>query len=284
MGGILGGHFTPTEAGIIAVAYILFVAIPLLNPGHVRYLPRDMALTGLLYSIPLITIGAASVFGWMMAYPRGPAVVSGWISTTAGGDPFMIMLLLVVLFVVVGDFIDAIPAIIIFMPIITDLTQNADINPVHMGVVIIVTLAFGLITPPYGLALLMASKFVGVRFGKAMVASLPIYIVFFAAIAFSPRSGIEACAVCPSRVTSSQKAPFSATKSCKSLGSAITAAPIPSNSGSSTSASAPRQPVSSSAEQATTRSPRSRSPERAVAAAAASSAATPPFMSQLPRP
>ena len=184
MGGILTGHFTPTEAGIVAVAYIVFVAIPLLNRRHYRHLPRDMAMTGLLYSIPLITIGAASVFGWMLAYLRGPAVVSGWISSTAGGDPFLIMLLLVVLFVVVGDFIDAIPAIIIFMPIIDDLTKNADINPVHMGVVIIVTLAFGLITPPYGLALLMASKFVGVRFGRAMLASFPIYIVFFAAIAF----------------------------------------------------------------------------------------------------
>jgi C4-dicarboxylate transporter DctM subunit len=143
-----------------------------------------MASTGLLYSIPLITIGAASMFGWMLAYLRGPAVVSDWIATTAGNDPFMIMLLLVGLFVIVGDFIDAIPAIIIFMPIIADLTKNADINPVHMGVVIIVTLAFGLITPPYGLALLMGSKFVGVRFSKAMLASLPIYIVFFAAIAF----------------------------------------------------------------------------------------------------
>ncbi len=184
MGGILTGQFTPTEAGIIAVAYIVFVAIPLLNRRHYRHLPRDMAMTGLLYSIPLITIGAASVFGWMLAYLRGPAVVSGWISSAAGGDPFLIMLLLVALFVVVGDFIDAIPAIIIFMPIIDDLTKNADINPVHMGVVIIVTLAFGLITPPYGLALLMASKFVGVRFGKAMLASFPIYVVFFAAIAF----------------------------------------------------------------------------------------------------
>jgi TRAP-type C4-dicarboxylate transport system permease large subunit len=94
------------------------------------------------------------------------------------------MLLLVILFVIVGDFIDAIPAIIIFMPIITDLTQTTDINPVHMGVVIIVTLAFGLITPPYGLALLMASKFVGIRFGKAMFASLPIYFVFLFAIVF----------------------------------------------------------------------------------------------------
>ena len=141
-------------------------------------------MTGLLYSIPLITIAAASAFGWMLAYLRGPAVVSGWIIVAAGNDPFLIMLLLVVLFVIVGDFIDAIPAIIIFMPIITELTKTSDINPVHMGVVIIVTLAFGLITPPYGIALLMASKFIGVRFGRAMFASFPIYIVFFATIAF----------------------------------------------------------------------------------------------------
>src|SRR6266851_264765 len=184
MGGILTGFFTPTEAGVIAVAYIVFVAIPFLNPRHLLSLPRDMALTGLLYSIPMVTIGAASVFGWMLAYLRGPAVVSEWISSAAGGDPFLIMLLLVLLFVIVGDFIDAVPAIIIFMPIITDLTQKTDINPVHMGVVIITTLAFGLITPPYGLALLMASKFVGVRFGKAMFASLPIYVIFFGTIAF----------------------------------------------------------------------------------------------------
>lgn len=185
MGGILTGKFTPTEAGVIAVAYIVFVAIPLLNIGHFRHLPHDMAMTGLLYSIPLITIGAASMFGWMLAYLRGPAVVSEWIASAAGGDPFMIMLLLVLLFIIVGDFIDAIPAIIIFMPLIIDLTQNADINPVHMGAVIITTLAFGLITPPYGLCLLMAAKFVGVKFSRAMIVSLPIYLVFFAAIAFT---------------------------------------------------------------------------------------------------
>jgi tripartite ATP-independent transporter DctM subunit len=185
MGGILTGQFTPTEAGVVAVAYIVLVAIPLLNRRHLRNLPRDMAFTGLLYSIPLITIGAASVFGWMLAYLRGPAMVSEWISTAAGGDPFRIMLLLTFLFVIVGDFIDAVPAIIIFMPIIIELTKNADINPVHMGAVIITTLAFGLITPPYGLALLMASKFVGIKFSKAMLASLPIYVVFFIAIAFT---------------------------------------------------------------------------------------------------
>ena len=95
------------------------------------------------------------------------------------------MFLLVVLFVILGDFIDAVPAIIIFMPVINKLTELGNINPVHMGVVIITTLVFGLITPPYGLSLLVASKFVGVPFGRAMLRSLPLYIVFFVAIAFT---------------------------------------------------------------------------------------------------
>jgi tripartite ATP-independent transporter DctM subunit len=185
MGGILGGFFTPTEAGVVAVLYIVAICIPAVNRGYFKRLPHDMAMTGLLYSIPLITIAAASAFGWMLAYLRGPVVVSGWIASLAHNDPMLIMLLLVGLFIIVGDFIDAIPAIIIFMPIILDLTGNAAINPVHMGVVIILTLAFGLITPPYGICLLMASKFTGVTFGRAMLSSFPIYVVFLGAIAFT---------------------------------------------------------------------------------------------------
>jgi len=84
-----------------------------------------------------------------------------------------------------GDFIDAVPAIIIFMPIVIKLNDLGDIKPLHMGVVIITTLVFGLITPPYGLSLLVASKFVGVRFSSAMWASIPIYVVFFVAIGFA---------------------------------------------------------------------------------------------------
>jgi C4-dicarboxylate transporter, DctM subunit len=183
VGGMMTGWFTPTEAGVVAVVYILLVVIPSLNRGHLRNLPRDFCHAGLIYSLPLITIGAASAFGWMLAYLRGPIVVSGWISSFAGDDPAKIMFALVLLFTIVGDFIEPVPCIVIFMPIVVALTDAGGINSVHMGVVLIVTLAFGLITPPYGLALLMASKFVGVRFSKALVASLSIYVVFFITIA-----------------------------------------------------------------------------------------------------
>src|SRR6187549_2906907 len=184
MGGILSGWFTPTEAGMMAAVYILIVLIPALNRGHVRELPRDFMYAGLLYSLPLAAVAGASAFGWMVAYLRGPDIVAGHITAFAGTNGAMIMFLLVVVFVIVGDFIDAVPAIIIFMPIITKLAEVGNINPLHMGVVIITTLVFGLITPPYGLSLLVASKYVGVSFSKAVVRSLPLYVVFLLTIAF----------------------------------------------------------------------------------------------------
>jgi tripartite ATP-independent transporter DctM subunit len=169
LGGILTGWFTPTEAGVVAVIWIIAV----------------VCLAGLIFSLPLITIGAANAFGWMLAYLRGAIVIADWITSIAGNDPHYIMLLMVLLFTIVGDFIEPVPTIIIFMPLVNALTQAGDINGVHMGVVLIATLAFGLITPPYGLVLLMASKFVGVSFAKALRAALPIYVVFLVTICFT---------------------------------------------------------------------------------------------------
>jgi C4-dicarboxylate transporter, DctM subunit len=135
LGGILTGWFTPTEAGVIAIAYILLIVIPVLNPSHLRNVPRDFVLAGMIYSLPMITIAAASAFGWLLAYLRGPIVVSGWIGDVAGDDPHKIMLLLLLVFVIVGDFIEPVPAIIIFMPVVNMLTAAASIKSVHMCVV-----------------------------------------------------------------------------------------------------------------------------------------------------
>src|SRR5678815_3213719 len=130
MGGILTGWFTPTEAGMVAAVYILVVLVPLLASGHIPNLPRDFVYTGLLYSIPLALVAGASAFGWMLAYLRGPDIVSGWIEVVAGHDGRIIMLLLVLLFIVIGDFMDAVPAIIIFMPIVIKLNELGNIKPV----------------------------------------------------------------------------------------------------------------------------------------------------------
>src|SRR6202795_478818 len=185
LGGILTGWFTPTEAGVVAAIWILVVVIPSLNRAHIKLLPYDFCMAGLIFSLPLITIGAANAFGWLLAYLRGAIMIADWITGIAGHDPNIMMLPLVLLFTVVGDFIEPVPTIIIFMPLVSTLTQAGDINSVHMGVVLIATLAFGLITPPYGLVLLMASKFIGVRFSQALRASLTIYVVFLITIGFT---------------------------------------------------------------------------------------------------
>ena len=184
MGGILTGWFTPTEAGMAAAAYILLVLIPVLNPRHIRHLPATSCTPACCTPCPLRRgrrLGLRLDAGLLARARHGGRVHQ----LLRRHRPGMIMLLLVILFMILGDFIDAIPAIIIFMPIINKLTQIGDINPVHMGVVIITTLVFGLITPPYGLSLLIASKFIGVRFDRAMFASLPLYVVFFITIAFT---------------------------------------------------------------------------------------------------
>src|SRR3569623_3206361 len=113
----------------------------------------------------------------MLAYLRGANYIAEMITSIAGNDPHLIMLLMVLLFTIVGDFIEPVPTIIIIMPLGNALTTAGHINPVHMGGVLIATLAFGLITPPYGRVLLMASKFVGLRFSQALRSALPIYAV-----------------------------------------------------------------------------------------------------------
>jgi tripartite ATP-independent transporter DctM subunit len=182
VGGVAFGIITPAEAGMIAVTYILLVLLPLLNRQHLRSLPHDFMEAAILYSLPMAAVASASAVGWLLAYLGGPTIVNGWIEALAGGNRIVIMYLMVVVLTIAGDFLDGAPAIAIFMPIILSLTQLGHINPVHMGVLIIVSLAFGLITPPYGLILLLASTLAGVPFSRALRQSVPLYGIFFLVI------------------------------------------------------------------------------------------------------
>jgi len=178
VGGVVTGAVTPAEAGMIAVAYILLVLLPLMNRGHLRRLPRDFMEAAILYSLPMSAIASASVVGWLLAYLGGPAIVKGWIEGIAGDNRIVVMYLVVLALTIAGDFLDGIPAIAIFMPVLTALADLTHVHPVHMGVLVIVSLAFGLITPPYGLILLLAATLAGVPFGRALRRALPLYAVF----------------------------------------------------------------------------------------------------------
>jgi C4-dicarboxylate transporter, DctM subunit len=130
-----------------------------------------------------LKLGGAGLAGaYVIAYLEAPEAVSVLVQNIAGTNGTLIMVLIVVALVIAGDFLDAIPTIVISLPVITVLVELGGIDPVHMGVVAIVTLAFGLITPPYGLSLLLATTFAEVPFSRGLIKSLPIYVVFFVVI------------------------------------------------------------------------------------------------------
>jgi C4-dicarboxylate transporter DctM subunit len=182
VGGVATGVFTPAEAGMIAVVYIIVVLLPLMARGHIRRLPRDFMEAAVLYSLPMSAVASASAVGWLMAYLGAPDIVHRWIEAVSGDNRIVIMYLMVVVLTIAGDFLDGVPAIAIFMPIIVSLSQLGHIHPVHMGVLIIVSLAFGLITPPYGLILLLSSTLAGVTFARALRQAVPLYCVYFLVI------------------------------------------------------------------------------------------------------
>jgi C4-dicarboxylate transporter DctM subunit len=180
--GILGGFFTPTEAGMVAVVYTIVVVIPLIERDHLPNLPEDFMHAAVLYSLPMMAVAGASALAWVISYLQAPQAVSELIQNVAGTNPILIMLSIVVVLIIAGQFIDAIPAIVILMPIIATLVDLGGVDPVQMGVVAIVTLAFGLITPPYGLSLLLATTLAEVPFSRGLVKALPIYSVFVVVI------------------------------------------------------------------------------------------------------
>lgn len=183
MVGILTGIFTPTEAGMVAVVYFLVVVIPAMARGHLRKLFQDFVNAAILYSIPLLAVSTASVFAWVFTYLGGARAVAELMERTAGDNSIAIMFTVVVAMIIVGQFIDAVPAIVIFAPIINALIGISDINPVHMGIVVIVCFALGLLTPPFGLALLLATSFARVSFWQGVKKAVPLYGLFLGIIA-----------------------------------------------------------------------------------------------------
>ena len=141
--------------------------------------------TGKLSAIALFCVGTASVFGWLLAYYQIPkAILSGVSAWHLGpiGTGFFIAFV----FLVVGCFLDAIPAIIIVGTILQPLAQAVHMHPVHFAMVGIVSLAFGLVTPPYGLCLMIACSVAGIRILDAlkdtMIMLVPMLVVLAALI------------------------------------------------------------------------------------------------------
>ncbi|MEM1065613.1 MAG: TRAP transporter large permease [Pseudomonadota bacterium] len=173
LGGVIAGVFTPTEAAISAVLWALILTFILFRDVPVSEIPKLLIAAVLDFSVPLFTVAGAGIFGWLIAYLGAAKIVVAFI-TSVSSDPTVIILMLIGFLLLVGTVLNPISAVLIFLPIIQALGDLAGMNPVHMGVLATITLSVGLITPPYGICLLIASQIAQVALGRAMLAVLPI--------------------------------------------------------------------------------------------------------------
>jgi tripartite ATP-independent transporter DctM subunit len=196
VGGIVVGFFTPTEASVIAVIYSALLGGVIYRSIRPNELPKVLYDSARFAAISLFCIGTASAFGWLLAYYRVPQalvdVMGGW-----GTGRVMTGLLIAVSFLFVGMFIDAIPAIIILGTVLFPLADRVGMHPIQFAMIGVISLAFGLVTPPYGLCLLISCALGEVRVVDVLkdvgIILLPmivllLLVVFFADfVLFLPR-------------------------------------------------------------------------------------------------
>lgn len=163
LGGIYSGVFTPTEAAAVAVVYSLFVGLFVYRSFRLRDVPKIALESAVTSSTIMVIIGFAAFFGRLMTIEQIPTMIS---TTMLGitSDPIMLMILINIFLLFFGMFVETATVIMITTPILLPLIQRLGIDPVHFGVIMIVNLSVGLITPPMALNLFVASR----------VSSLPI--------------------------------------------------------------------------------------------------------------
>jgi tripartite ATP-independent transporter DctM subunit len=185
IGGKIFGWFTATESAAIAVIYAAVLSVFVYREMNLKGLYSALLDTGKLAGVTLFCVGTASAFGWMMAYYQIPqSLLSNILSWGMG--PVQAGFFIAFVFLVVGCFLDAIPAIIIVGAILQPLAKAVGMDPVHFAMIGIVSLAFGLVTPPYGLCLMISCSIANVRMGDVlkdvMIMLLPMFGVLMLVI------------------------------------------------------------------------------------------------------
>jgi tripartite ATP-independent transporter DctM subunit len=183
VGGIVGGFFTPTEASVVAVIYALLLGTVVFRTVGIREIPTVLYESARFAAISLFCIGTASAFGWLLAYFHVPQVFVTWVSAWGGG-PVSVGFIVAGSFLVIGCFIDAIPAIIILGTILAPLAASVGLQPLHFAIIGVISIAFGLVTPPYGLCLMIACSLGKVTIREALKDVLVLLIPMLGVLTF----------------------------------------------------------------------------------------------------
>ncbi len=181
LGGIYGGIFTPTEAACVAVFYGLFIGFFVYRELKFGDLKKLLVNSAVSTSIVMFIIATASVFGWIMASEQIPdKVAEAFIEFS--NNPIVILLLLNVLLLVIGCFMETNAIIIILAPIFLPLVTQMDIDPIHFGVMMVVNTAIGQVTPPLGVNLFVACGLSKISIESISKAVLPMLLAMIVAV------------------------------------------------------------------------------------------------------
>lgn len=181
MGGTTTGLFTATESAAVACVFALFLCFFVLRSFNLKDLPMLLAKTAEDVSLSMLAVGTGGIMGWLIAYlGASDAIVAAILGVSS--SPIWIFACLTVFLLVIGTFMSPMTAILVFMPIFQGLSAAAGINAVHMAIVVILLLSLGMVTPPYGSCLLLASRIANVKLGVGCKAVLPIIAVTVMAI------------------------------------------------------------------------------------------------------
>ncbi|WP_366194740.1 TRAP transporter large permease [Meridianimarinicoccus marinus] len=175
VGGILTGAFTPTEAAIAAVAYAMFLGLFVYRTLDLkRILKVSMDTVETTASIMMI-VASSAIFGWILTANQVAQKFAGGLLTMTD-SPTLIILVIMLIVLIIGCFMETIAAITILTPVLLPVAISIGIDPVHFGIILILNLMIGLLTPPVGMVLYVLSKVSGVPFERCVVATAPFLV------------------------------------------------------------------------------------------------------------
>lgn len=181
IGGIIGGIFTPTEAGVVAVLYSLILSVVVYRELKVSDLYPILIKSVVTTSIVMLLIGASSAMSWLMTYESIPQDISR-VLLTLSENPLIVLLIINLILLVIGSFMDMTPAVLIFTPILLPVVESLGISPLHFGIMMILNLSIGLCTPPVGSVLFIGCSIAKVNITEIIKPIIPLYIAMVFAL------------------------------------------------------------------------------------------------------
>ncbi|WP_110929510.1 TRAP transporter large permease [Bacillus massiliglaciei] len=178
LGGIYGGVFTPTEAAVIAVVYSFLIGFFVYRKIKLKDLVPIFKDSSVTTSVVMIVIGTAGLFSFFINRLGVPTMISEFFLTITSSAAVFIILVNILL-LITGMFIEAAAAILILVPILLPISTSLGIDPVHFGVIMVVNLAIGLVTPPVGINLFVAVQISKLKISAISRAIVPFVIILF---------------------------------------------------------------------------------------------------------